>query len=69
MRCFLLLVLLIVACDRSTAPRSFTLGPGCWWERPIHDVVLRVHYPDCSQFNLDSLRADGWRVIPDTVWH
>lgn len=24
------LVLLVAACDRATAPKPFTLGPGCW---------------------------------------
>jgi hypothetical protein len=66
----------LVACSRATAPRSFSLGPGCTHEVDIHHRVtgqtlatLKAHYADCTRQNLDSLRAAGWRIVPDTIYH
>lgn len=73
MRVFVVLCVLLVACDRAVAPRAFTLGPGCWTRLAIDvpnatPTVVRAHYRDCTRHNLDSLRAVGWEVLWDTTW-
>lgn len=56
-------VILVTACDAATAP---TVGPGCELSRHIEDVgTLRASYADCTEFNVDSLQADGWTVTWD----
>ena len=61
---FLVLVLLVTACDRVTAPEPVTLGPGCWhvYTFPVANAtptILRMHYADCTAQNVDSLRTAG----------
>lgn len=66
---FAALVTLVTACSEATAPRRFTLGPGCTWLLPIRDLAtLRVEYADCTAQNHDSLRAEGWEIVWDTTW-
>lgn len=66
---FVALVALVAACENSTAPRRFTLGPGCTWNLPIRDAaILHVHYADCTTHNVDSLEALGWEIVWDTTW-
>lgn len=68
MRYFLLLVLLVTACDRAMAPRPFTLGPGCWTRTVVQmtlddgrraTATIQAHYAACP----DSL-APG-----QAFWH
>lgn len=65
---FVLVVAVVVACQDTTAPRAFTLGPGCWTittvETTLDDgrkttVIVKAHYPVCP----DSM-AEG-----QTLWH
>lgn len=66
---FVALVAAVGACESATAPRQFTLGPGCTWILPIRDLArLRVEYADCTTHNVDSLAALGWEIVWDTTW-
>lgn len=59
-------VLLVAACDNATAPKA--KGPGCWLVKDVdlgdgYGVTIRTKHDDCTKKNLDSLQADGWRVV------
>lgn len=67
MRLALLLIVLVTACDRATAPRAFTLGPGCWG--------IAVDTVPFEGGHLIVTRKGHWAVCPDpmptgyTFWH
>lgn len=76
MRKLLVFVAAVAACAEATAPRQFTLGPGCTKMKEViittdrgETVVMRVttYDRDCTVLNLDSLLADGWVVAWDTT--
>lgn len=68
------LVTLVTACVEATAPRQFTLGPGCTKVKEtllldgVVGMKVTTHDRDCTKLNLDSLRADGWVITWDTTW-
>lgn len=76
MRRILVFVLAVAACERATAPRPFTLGPGCTKYKmtvlnasgTLIDMKVTTYNRDCTKLNLDSLQADGWVVVWDTTW-
>lgn len=62
------MILAVAACEAATAPRAFTLGPGCWTvEQTVTPLVgggtvtltTKRHFPACP----DSLPAGR------TLWH
>jgi hypothetical protein len=67
------LMLFVAACDRTTAPRPFTLGPGCWTIKTFTlilddgtkvPVTQKGHYPTCP----DPLPTGEALWHWDTTW-